>query len=195
MRLKHENLVRTILLSAALAVAPAIAAVTAQEHSYSRDQLKIDHPWTRVAPPGGKVAAGFMKITNTGKAADRLIGGSFALSQRVEVHQMSVVDGVMRMGELKDGLEIAPGATVELKPGGYHLMLMELSDAPKLDDRVKGTLMFEKAGEVEVEFAVAPLGATSHSDTKGSSSSADHDHGGGHQAGPHQGGHDTKHHH
>jgi len=184
MKTTLENLLRAALVFASLAATPFATAMTAQAHSYTRDGLTIKHPWTRVAPPGAKVAGGFVKITNTGKESDRLIGGSFALSKRVEVHEMSVTDGVMRMGEVEGGLEIAPGATVELKPGGYHLMLMDLSDSPKLDVRIKGTLKFEKAGEIEVEFAVAPLGAKTHSDTKGSSDD-------GHK----HGGHDMQHHH
>ncbi len=184
MLITHKNLLLNIAFCATLVVASIMTIVAADAHGYSREGLEIKHPWTRVAPPGAKVAVGFMKITNTGKEADRLIGGSFALSDRVEVHEMSVTDGVMRMGEVKGGLEVVPGATVVLEPGSYHLMLMGLSGSPKLDERVKGTLRFEKAGDIEVEFAVAPLGAKSHSDKNGSPD-AKHEHGG----------HDMKHHH
>ncbi len=121
--------------------------------------IKIEKPWTRVTPPGAKVAAGFMTITNTGGQADRLLGGNVSLAKQIEVHEMSMKDGVMRMNEVADGIEIAPGATVVLKPGGYHLMFMGLTAAPKEGERVKGKMNFEKAGEVVVEFTVAPLGA------------------------------------
>lgn len=123
--------------------------------------LKIEKPWTRVTPPGAKVAAGFVTITNTGSEADRLVGATASLSKHVEVHEMSMKDGVMRMQEVADGIEIAPGATVVLQPGGYHMMFMELSASPKVGEPVKGTLKFAKAGELPVVFAVAPLGAKS----------------------------------
>ncbi len=172
-----------LLVCAALTTLPFTAAKTADAHGYEKSGLKIKHPWTRATPPGAKVAGGFLKITNTGKQADKLLGGSFSLSKRVEVHEMSMSDGVMRMKELPKGLEIQPGQTVELKPGSFHLMFMGLSASPKEGKPVKGTLKFEKAGEVEVEFAVAPIGAKSHSDEEGASASsgAGHDHGDHHK--------------
>lgn len=150
------------------------AAQTAQEQTYKLGALTITAPWTRVTPKGAKVAGGYVRITNTGKEADRLVGGSFDLSARVEVHEMAVEGGVMRMRELTKGLEIKPGETVELKPGGLHLMFMDMKGALEAGKPVKGRIVFEKAGAIDVEFRVAPLGATSP--TGGG-------HGGGHGAG------------
>ena len=76
---------------------------------------------------------------------------------------MSMTDGVMRMRKLEKGLEIKPGQTVELKPGGYHIMFMGLREGLKQGQPIKGTLVFEKAGTVEVEYLVAPIGAQSGS--------------------------------
>lgn len=126
----------------------------AQAHDYKVGAIKIDHPWMRVPPPAAKVAGGFMKLTNTGSTPDRLVGGTAAISGRIEVHEMSVTDGVMRMRELKPGLDLAPGATVELKPGSYHVMFMDLKGMPEAGKPVKGTLVFEKAGTVEIEYKV-----------------------------------------
>jgi periplasmic copper chaperone A len=123
--------------------------------------LVIETPWSRVTPKGAKVAGGYVRITNTGATPDRLIGGSFAASGRFEVHEMSMTGGVMRMRELDKGLEIAPGATVELKPGGYHLMFMDMQRELKVDEMVTGTLVFATAGTAQVSFRIAPLGATS----------------------------------
>ncbi|MEQ8823511.1 MAG: copper chaperone PCu(A)C [Filomicrobium sp.] len=146
-------------------------------HKAASGTVKIGTPWTRVTPPGAKVAGGFVTLTNTGDTEDRLIGGSFELAGRVEVHEMSVIDGVMRMNEVDGGIELAPGATVELKPGSYHLMFMELKASPKLGQPVKGTLKFANAGEVEVSFSVAELGAKTL-DGKASAKGGDHhDHG------------------
>lgn len=122
--------------------------------------LEIDTIWARGTPPGAKVGGGFMRIRNTGKESDRLIGFSSPLAKRGEVHEMAVTNGVMMMREIK-GLEIKPGETVELKPGGYHVMFMDLTGPLKAGEPVKGTLTFEKAGTVEVLFPVSQPGAMS----------------------------------
>jgi hypothetical protein len=134
------------------------AAATAAT-SIKVGSLKIDAPWTRATPAGAKVAGGFMTITNTGSTPDRLVGGSFPLAGRFEVHEMAVANGIMTMRELAKGLEIAPGQTVELKPGGYHVMFMDLTAQVREGQPLRGTLVFEKAGTVEVEYRVAPVGA------------------------------------
>lgn len=121
--------------------------------------LVIEAPWTRATPSGAKVAGGYMTITNTGSSPDRLVGGSFPLAGRFEVHEMAVANGVMTMRELSQGLEIGPGQKVELKPGGLHVMFMDLKSQLREGQPVKGTLVFEKAGTVEVEYRVAPIGA------------------------------------
>jgi periplasmic copper chaperone A len=121
--------------------------------------LLIEAPWTRATPAGAKVAGGFMTITNSGTTADRLVGGTFPLAGRFEVHEMAVTNGVMTMRELAKGLEIAPGARIEFKPGGLHVMFMDLKAPLREGQPVKGTLVFEKAGTVEIEYRVAPIGA------------------------------------
>jgi copper(I)-binding protein len=105
------------------------------------------------------VAGGYMKIENTGKEADRLVGGSTGIAGKFEVHEMKMSGNVMKMRELDKGLEVPPGKSVELKPGSYHVMLTDLKQQPKAGDKVKGTLLFEKAGKVEVEYTVRGLGA------------------------------------
>jgi copper(I)-binding protein len=146
-----------VLLLAALGVLP----VAAQGRVYRAGAITIEAPWSRATPGGAKVAGGYMKITNTGNTPDRLVGGSAAFAAGFEIHEMTMTDGVMRMRELAKGLEIAPRATVELKPGGYHVMFVELKSGLKQGQTVKGTLVFEKAGTVAVEYQVAPIGASS----------------------------------
>ena len=85
-------------------------------------RITLEQPWSRATPAGAKVGGGYLRITNTGPEPDRLVGGTFPLAAKVEVHEMSLEDNVMRMKQVEGGLEIEPGATVELKPGGYHLM-------------------------------------------------------------------------
>jgi hypothetical protein len=95
-----------------------------------------------------------MTIVNSGRSADRLLGGSSPASGRFEIHEMSMAGGVMSMRRLDKGLEIPPGGTVTLKPGGFHIMFIGLAKPFKLGDRVPATLQFEKAGSVKVEFLV-----------------------------------------
>ncbi|MDI4665848.1 DUF1775 domain-containing protein [Xanthobacter autotrophicus] len=139
-------------IAAAGAAAPAAGTVEAGD-------LVIDAPWSRATPGGAKVAGGFLRITNTGTTPDRLLGGTFSRSGSVQVHEMAVNNGVMTMRELADGLEIAPGQTVELAPGGYHLMFMDLREPLKEGETVTGTLRFKTAGTVDVSFVVRGIGA------------------------------------
>jgi len=142
----------------AVALAFALATGSAAAHDYKLGDVTIDHPWSRATPKGAKVAGGYVKVTNGGAAADRLVGGTFAASRGVEIHEMSSDGGVMKMRQLKSGLEVQPGATMELKPGSYHLMFTDLSRPLTAGERVKGTLVFEKAGTVEVEYTVEAMG-------------------------------------
>ncbi|MBP0615682.1 copper chaperone PCu(A)C [Jiella mangrovi] len=151
----------------ALAAASLVAAVSgASAHSYKVGDLEIAHPWSRATLPNAPVAGGYMTITNTGKSADRLIGGSTPAAERVEIHEMTMDGDVMKMRPVEGGLEIPAGETITLKPGGYHLMLTKPAGRLKEGDRVPLTLRFEKAGEVKVELAVdkpnamGPGGAT-----------------------------------
>jgi hypothetical protein len=134
-----------------------VSSALAQE--YKAGPIRIDAPWMRATPTGAQVAGGYMKIRNTGKEADRLIGGSSPVAGKFEVHEMSMVGDVMKMRELPDGLEVKSGKSVELKPGSYHVMLMDLKQPLKEGDTVKGTLVFEKAGTVNVEFTVRGMGS------------------------------------
>lgn len=129
--------------------------------SYTLGPLVIEAPWARATPGGAQVAAGYVKVTNKGSQPDRLIGGTLPVAAAVEVHEMSMSAGVMKMRRLEQGLEIKPGQTVELKPGGYHIMFMGLREGLKEGQPVKGTLVFEKAGTIEIEYRVAPIGAQS----------------------------------
>lgn len=143
-----------------VATSPGMAAAQATE----KGSIRIERPWIRATPGGAKVAGGFMRITNTGKEPDRLIGGASPASKHLEVHEMTMEGDVMRMRMLPKGLEIPPGQTVELKPGSYHIMFIDLVSPMIKGERVKGRLVFEKAGEVEVEYEVDSIGANRGSD-------------------------------
>jgi periplasmic copper chaperone A len=144
--------------SLVLAVALALAASGAPAHDYKAGGITINHPWARATPQGASVGAGYFSLTNTGTTSDRLVGATAAAAEHVELHQMTMVDGVMRMRPVKDGIEVAPGQTVEFKSGAFHLMMIDLKQPLQQGQRVKGTLTFEKAGTVDIEFAVEGIG-------------------------------------
>lgn len=139
----------------------AIAADADAKATFKVGDIVISQPWSRASPRGAGVGVGFMTITNTGKSADKLIGGSTDISRRVEVHTMTMIKGVMRMRQLKGGLEIMPGETVKLKPGGYHVMFIGLKTPIEEGKTFPATLKFAKAGEVKIKLKGAGIAAMS----------------------------------
>jgi periplasmic copper chaperone A len=122
-------------------------------------QVSVEKPWSRATPPGAKVGAGFMQLKNAG-AADRVVGASSPVAGRVEMH-VTVREGeVMKMREVK-AFDLPAGGTFELKPGGAHLMLMDLKRPLKKGESVPLTLKLEKGGELKLELPVQELGARS----------------------------------
>jgi periplasmic copper chaperone A len=151
----------SILFACILSLAAGAAA--AQESNvgpFKAGSLQIDHPWSRATPTGAKVAAGYLTIKNTGTAPDRLTGGTSPAAGKVEIHEMSMDKGVMKMRPVPEGVEIKPGQSVELKPSSFHLMIMDLKQPIERGKPFKASLTFEKAGPVEVEFEVVAPGAT-----------------------------------
>ena len=153
------NLKSAALTAALMFIATAGFAQAHGEKSWQVGAITLTAPWTRATPKSAPVAGGFVKITNTGNESDWLIGGSFTGANRVEVHEMATENGVMKMRQVSSGLEIKPGQTVELKPGGFHLMFMEMKQPVIEGNPVRGALTFRKAGTVEIDFVVAPMGA------------------------------------
>jgi hypothetical protein len=141
------------------AAALLVAAVPVTAAAFELGDLVLDTPWTRATPPGARVAGGYVTITNTGETAARLVGGEAAFAGRVEIHEMAMSDGVMRMRAMADGLVIPTGETVALEPGGYHVMFMELAEPLVAGETVRASLRFADEGSIELPFAVAPLGA------------------------------------
>jgi copper(I)-binding protein len=142
-----------------LAAALVVIADSAVAQTYKAGAIEIEQPWARATPKGATIGAGYMKITNTGTEPDRFVGGSASFAGRLEVHSMTMEQGVMKMREIKDGLEIKPGETVELKPGGYHMMFVGLKQPLKQGEDLTVTLKFTKGGTVEVKYPVEAVGA------------------------------------
>ena len=150
----------------AFAVALLIFAVQpAFAHEYKIGSIEIEHPWARATPPGAAVGGGYVEITNDGDTADRLVSATAEIAGRVEIHEMKVEDGVMKMAPLPDGLPVPAHESVKLAPGGYHIMFMDLKGPLVKGAKVAGTLTFEKAGTVKVEYAVEAIGAKSPDET------------------------------
>lgn len=141
------------------AMLAAALALPAQADDVAAGNVKISAPWARATPKGAAVGAGYMTITNNGSAPDRLVGGASDVSTSFEIHEMSMDNGVMRMRPMVKGLEIKPGQSVELKPGGNHVMFLGLKKPLVQGEHVKATLAFEKAGKVDVDFTVESIGA------------------------------------
>ena|SRR5204862_1215552 len=139
-----------LLLISALVATPAAA------------QIQIENGWARATPPGAKIAAGYMVIRNAASAPDRLIAGSSPAAERVETHLTMKEGDIFRMREVK-GYEIPARASFELKPGGAHLMLVNIKAPLKEGTKVPLTLRFERAGEVRTELHVGRLDASARS--------------------------------
>ena len=120
-------------------------------------QVQIEKPWARATAPGAKVAGGYMVIRNTGAAADRLVSASSPAAAKVELHVHINDNGVMRMREVR-GYDVPAKAALELKPGGAHLMFLDIKRPFKEGEKVPVKLKFEKGGEVSAEFHVGRLG-------------------------------------
>jgi periplasmic copper chaperone A len=144
--------------------APAALAITlftasARAEDVRAGDLVISQAWSRATPSGAKIAGGYLTIENKGTAPDRLVSGAGDVAARVELHEMAMDNGVMKMRPLDKGLTIEPGKTVKFAPGGYHLMLMDIKQPLKQGDKVPVTLEFEKAGKVTVSLDVQGVGA------------------------------------
>jgi periplasmic copper chaperone A len=142
-----------LLLLAQLSASPAAAADT------EVGSMHISQPWARATPKGADDGAGYMTITNKGTTPDRVSCVSDDASSQCQIHSMTMEGGIMRMRPVEGGLEIKPGQTVTLSPGGYHMMFVDLKHPLVQGQTVKVMLKFEHAGTVDVEFPIAAIGA------------------------------------
>jgi copper(I)-binding protein len=123
-------------------------------------QIQIEKSWARATAPGASVAGGYMLIRNQGAAGDRLVAASSPASAKVELHVHINDNGVMRMREVP-GYDVPAKGSFELKPGGAHLMFMNIKRPFKEGEKLPVKLKFEKAGEVNAEFQVGGMGGAS----------------------------------
>jgi periplasmic copper chaperone A len=138
----------------------ALLAVTsgAWAQSPAKPGIVVDKVWARATPGNAQTGAAYLSITNTGTAPDRLLSVSSTVAEKAELHENKTENGIMKMRP-KAPVAFKPGETVTLKPGGDHLMLMGLKQPLKEGDSITLTLIFEKAGAVQVTARVAKVGA------------------------------------
>ena len=148
-----------ILRSVFVAFVALLAGSSAQAAEVKAGDLVISQAWSRATPNGAKIGAGYLTIENKGTTADKLIGATADISGHIEVHEMSMNNGVMKMRPVEGGLTIDPGKTVKLSPNGYHLMVMDLKSPLKQGEKLPVTLEFVKAGKVAVTLDVQGVGA------------------------------------
>ena len=150
---------KMIAMSFCAVIIGVIAGSSARAEEVKAGDLVISQAWSRATPNGAKIGTGYFTIENKGTTADKLVGVSGEVSDKIEVHEMSMNNGVMKMRPVDGGLTIEPGKTVKLAPNGYHLMIMDLKSPLKQGGKVPVTLEFEKAGKVAVTLDVQGIGA------------------------------------
>ena len=158
----------------ALIFALMLIPIAALAHEYQAGDLHIAHPSSVATPPRAPNGVAYLTIHHGGEKADRLISASTPRADRVQLHQSREADGMAAMEKVDLPLTIAPGTELKLAPGGRHFMLMGIHAPLKVGERIPLTLVFESAGEVEVELAVEALGGTAAKDQKGSANPSGH---------------------
>jgi periplasmic copper chaperone A len=186
----------TVLLAGAAAFYVALArsaTSAAAAGDYDVGSIHISQPWLRATPKGAASGAGYMTLTNKGTAPDRVSCVSDDASTQCQIHSMTMECGVMKMRPVEGGLEIKPGESVTLKPGGNHMMFLSLKHPLEQGGTVKATLKFDRAGTIDVEYPVLAIGAPAPGPSAADSmmqgsGGAMHMQGGGMQGGGMQGG-------
>jgi len=169
------NIVRTFGFTAFLCVCGFAGSALAQDHHDMKgmdmgsmgstsmstggdvvkaDDLEVSGGFAKAMLPGQPVGGGFFTVKNNGSADDRLVSVTSPNAGEVQLHEMAMKDNVMRMRELKDGIAIPAGQTVELAPGNLHLMFQKVKTPFRQGDKVPVTLTFEKAGKVDLVLNV-----------------------------------------
>jgi len=128
--------------------------------SAQENKIVISNQWARPILGAGRPGGAYFKIENKGNTADKLMSVTSTASPRLEIHEHTMKDGVMKMSQV-DYIEIGPGENVELKPGGYHIMIFDTATQYKDGDQIDLTLHFEKAGAITKTVNVTSTAPTS----------------------------------
>ena len=156
----------------AIGFAVLLSGTAAQAQEFKSGGVTIVTPWARATPGGAKVGGAYLELKAAAGTEDRLVAAKSPAAGTVEIHDHINEGGIMKMRRV-DGIKVSGGQAVTLKPGGYHLMLIDLKEPLKQGGKLPLTLVFEKAGEVAVEATIAPIGAMGPS-AEGTGSHAGH---------------------
>lgn len=149
----------TVTVAAAILLSIGLTFHTnAEDHKIQAGDLVIENAFAFPSPPGALAAGGYVTITNTGTTDDTLTGGTASFAEVTEIHEMKMVEEVMQMRQLEQGLKIPAGESVKLQPGGLHIMFMQLTQPLAEGEMKPGSLTFSNAGEVSVEYKVINRG-------------------------------------
>jgi len=146
------------------AAAAVLCSGTAFAHHYEKGDLFIQHPWSRATPKSAEVGGGYMKIKNNGASDDALLTVTSPVADRIEIHEMSMDNNVMKMREIKGPLNIPAHKEVDFSPNGLHIMFIKIKTPFVRGESFPATLHFQKAGDVDVKFAIDSMDATTSSD-------------------------------
>ena len=145
------------VLAALVAAVPVFTAPVFVSQAFAGDYraggVEVRRPWTRPAP-AGRNGVGYLTLVNVGSKPVKLVGVESPAARSVTLHQTSQAGGVSSMRPVTDGLTIAPGAKVEFAPGGYHVMLMGLTNAQALGGKVPLTLVFDGGRKMRIDLSV-----------------------------------------
>ena len=146
----HRKLVLAVALIAAL------VGLTACGAGPNGPQVSVEDAWARPVPAAGGNGAVYARLVNAGDEAARLVGGQSPVAGGVEIHQTTMEEGVMKMQHIP-GLEIPPKGEILLRPGDYHVMLIDVGQSLVPGDTLPITLRFEKSGEMEMDVEVREM--------------------------------------
>ncbi len=156
--LTHRFLRHGLFAAGTLALVQVVA-VGVRAADYDVGAIHISNSWARATPKGASNGAGYLTVTSAATAPDRMSCAGSEAAASCQIHSMTMDNGVMKMRPVEAGLEIKPSESVTLKPGGFHIMLVDLKHPLEAGKTVEVTLQFEKAGAVKVELPVLAIGA------------------------------------
>jgi periplasmic copper chaperone A len=145
--------------AAALFALSFLLANQVHAEDYKVGSIQITQPWARATPKGASSGAAYMTVTNSGTTAEHLNCVSSDAATECQIHQMTMDGGVMKMRPVQGGLEVKPGETVTLKPGGFHLMLVGLKAPLQPGKSLDATFKIDSGSTVQVAFPIAAIGA------------------------------------
>jgi hypothetical protein len=150
-----------LIAAASLALGPVLAAPAPAHEFHKLGDIVIEQPWTRATPV--KVGGAYMTLRNNGDLPDKLVKVASPVAERAEIHETKIERGTAMMRPV-NGVELKRRSSVQLKPGGLHVMLMGLQRPLKEGERIKLSLTFERAGTIDIEARVEKAGALSPGD-------------------------------